>query len=257
MSITDEAPADRKKPGSPLLTAEQVEAYLRQHPDFLLQHPQLVEVLKAPKTERGSGVVDLQQFMVGGLQKELKALKGTYDEIVGFCRDNISTQSQVHGAVLGLLKTRDLEQLLQVLTVDLVALFNLDVVRIAMETENAAFYDTSYPEAHYSGISFIDYGTADETLGVGQDILLVEDVESHSIPAFDEIFADCTALVKSCAIMRLKLETVQKDVVLALGVRHKSRFHPHQGVDLLAFLARVIEYRLDSALMEIDPEAFS
>lgn len=239
------------------VTAEQVKAYLRRHPDFLHDHPELVEELKAPRSELGSGVVDLQHFMVGGLQKELRSMRDKYEDIVGFCRDNLSTQSQVHNAIIGLVKTRDLEQLLQVLTVDLVPLFDLDVVRIAMETDYASLYDKNYPDAHYSGISFIDTGIVDAALGTGNDILLMEDTDAQPINGFEEIFSDCAALVKSCALLRLRLEMVQKDVLLCLGVRHKERFSAHQGVDLLSFLAQIVELRLDTCLMEIDPEAFA
>jgi uncharacterized protein len=253
--MSEEATTKNKKTET-AVSAAQVKAYLARHPDFLLDHPELVEVLKAPKSELGSGVVDLQHFMVGGLQQQLRDMRGKYDDIVDFCRDNLSTQSQVHSAIISLVKTRNLDQLLQVLTADLVNLFDLDVVRIAMETDHAAMYDTSYPDAHYSGISFIDTGTVEAALGEC-DILMVGDCDEEHIAGFDEIFADCTALVKSCALLRLRLELVQKDVLLALGVRHKERFHPHQGMDLLNFLAHIVELRLDTCLMEIDPEAFA
>lgn len=249
--------ATTKKKPEPTVTAAQVKAYLERHPEFLHDNPELVEVLKAPKAELGGSVVDLQHFMVGGLQKQLRDMRGKYDDIVDFCRDNQSTQSQVHNAIVGLVKTRNLDQLLQVLTVDLVSLFDLDVVRIAMETDHAEVYDTSYPDAHYSGISFISTGTVDAALGVDDDIMLVEDTDEQAVLGFDEIFTDCTALVKSCALLRLRLEMVQRDVLLCLGVRHKERFHPHQGVDLLNFLAHIVELRLDTCLMEIDPEAFA
>lgn len=248
--------ATTTKPSS-TLNAEQVKDYLRRHPAFLHDHPELVEELKAPASDLGSGVADLQHFMVGGLQKQLRTMRDKYDDIIDFCRDNQSTQAQVHSAIIQLVKTRDLEQLLQVVTVDLVPLFDLDVVRIAMETDHAALYDTSYPDAHFSGISFIDTGTVDAALGVENDALLCEDTDEQPIIGFDTLFADCTALVKSCALLRLRLEMVQKDVLLCLGVRHKNRFHPHQGVDLLNFLAQVVELRLDTCLMEIDPEAFA
>lgn len=256
MSMSEEATKDSKKPDT-APTAAQVKAYLRAHPDFLLDHPELVEVLSAPRTEMGAGVVDLQQYMVGGLQKQLRDTREKYSDIVDFCRDNLSTQSQVHSAIVGLVKTRDLEQLLLVLTEDMLSLFDLDVVRIAMETDHAAMYDTSYPDAHYSGISFIDTGTVDAALGAENDILLVEDTDAEHVVALDEIFADCTALVKSCALLRLRLETLQRDVLLSLGVRHKGRFHPHQGVDLLNFLAHIVELRLDTCLTDIDPETFA
>lgn len=256
MTMSEEATKDSGKTGS-TLSAEQVKDYLKAHPDFLLEHPDLVEVLSAPRADLGGSVIDLQQYMVGGLQKQLRETREKYGDIVDFCRDNLSTQAQVHNAIISLVRTRDLEQLLQVLTVDLVSLFDLDVVRIAMETDHAALYDTSYPDAHYSGISFIDTGTVDAALGMENDILLVEDTEAEHVEGLDEVFADCTALVRSCALLRLRLETVQKDVLLSLGVRHKGRFHPHQGVDLLNFLAHIVELRLDTCLTEIDPETFA
>lgn len=246
----------KKSPPTPI-TTEQVVQYLKQHPNFLVEHPELIEMLTPPKSDLGSGVADLQHYMLGGLQKELKTLRNTYNEIVSFCRDNQSTQSQVHAAVLSLISARDLEQLLQVLTIDLAALFDLDVVRLAMETEHVDFYTASYPDAYSSGISFISYGAVDACLGVNQQILLAEDIEESPVTALDEVFSDCIALVKSCVVLRLKLESVRRDAVLALGVRHSGRFHPHQGVDLLVFLAGIIEKRLDTALLELDPEAFA
>lgn len=254
--MTEEAKTGKKKT-IPLPSKEQVLAFLKRNPEFLLENPDLVETLKAPRTELGSGVADLQHYMVGGLQKELKALRGKYDDIVDFCRDNMSTQSQVHNAIISLMKVRDLEQLLQVLTVDLMNLFDVDVVRIAMETEGADMYETNYPDAHYSGISFIEYGTVDDALGVDSDILLCANVEKAPITGFESIFADCTALVKSCALLRLHLETVDKFVILGFGTRHEGRFTTHQGVELLSFLARIVEHRLDTCLSELDPEALA
>ena len=254
--MTEEVKPAAKKKLEPA-SKEQVLAYLKRHPEFLIENPDLVEVLKAPKTERGSGVADLQHYMVGGLQKELQVLRGKYDDIVDYCRDNMSTQSQVHQAILGLIRARDLEQLLQVITVDLVSLFDVDVVRLAMETDGAALYETSYPDAHYSGISFIETGTVDVVMGEDSDILLNGDTEKSEPIAFEEIFSDCVSLVKSCAMLRLHLETVNKQVLLCFGVRHKGRFHANQGVDLLAFLAEIVELRLDTCLAEMDPEALA
>lgn len=252
--MTDEA-ANGNKP--PVADKEQVLAYLKRHPDFLQENPQLSEILHAPKSELGSGVADLQYYMVSNLQKELKSMRGKYDDMVEFCRDNMSTQSQVHNAILRLLKTQDLEQLLQVITTDLISLFNVDVVRLAMETESVASYEISYPDAQSSGVTFIENGVTDQLLGVSGDILLIEDVEQYDVRNLHGIFANCMALVSSCALLRLRLDTTGRDVILAFGVRHKHRFHPHQGVELLSFLAQIVGARLDTCLHEIDPEAFA
>lgn len=260
MSTTEEATANKgkgpKKP-APALSREQVVKYLKAHPDFLIENPDLVEILKSPKAERGEGVVDLQHYMVGGLQKELKSVRGKYDEIVDYCRDNMSTQSQVHHAIVNIVKARDLEQLLQVITVDLMNVFGVDVVRLAMETEGAEMYEVSYPDANFCGITFIETGTVYDAMGEDGDILLCEDSTKAAIPSFEEIFADCHGIVRSCAMLRLHLESVHKDVILAFGVREAGRFHAHQGVDLLSFLAQIVEYRLDQCLSEMDPDSLT
>ena len=46
------------------LNADDVAAYLREHPDFLNQHGDLVQHLTPPAMSHGNGVADFQNFMV-------------------------------------------------------------------------------------------------------------------------------------------------------------------------------------------------
>ena len=222
--------------------------YLKKHPDFLNEHPELLEILTPPQKDMGEGVIDLQHFITHNLQKDIRSLRGKYDTLLTSARDNMSTQNQVHNAVLGLMKARSLEQLLEVITIDLPSLFGVDVVRLGMESEAAQFYDTFYSENNYSGITFIETGVVDAALGMGNEVLLCEDTRKTSIYGFEQIFADCDGLVESCALLRLELTQAQRNVMLAFGVRHKDRFHPGQGIDMLSFLAQIVEYRLDQCL---------
>ena len=124
-------------------------------------------MLTPPARDMGEGVADFQQFQLKNLQKNTKNLKTQYEGLVEFCRDNLSVQGQVHDAVIRLIHARSLEQLLEVITVDLVALFDVDVVRLAVESDAAEFYETYYTEHNYSGIVFIPPGTT-ETLLAGK-----------------------------------------------------------------------------------------
>src|SRR5262249_7295446 len=47
-----------------LIGADQVVAYLERHPEFLNDHPQLLELLTQPDQQLGAGVLDMQKFMV-------------------------------------------------------------------------------------------------------------------------------------------------------------------------------------------------
>ena len=55
--------------------AAEVAAYLRQHPDFLVEHPELLEVLTPPRLQRGERVVDMQQFMLKRQRAEIARLQ--------------------------------------------------------------------------------------------------------------------------------------------------------------------------------------
>jgi uncharacterized protein YigA (DUF484 family) len=231
------------------LTPEEVRAFLKKHPNFLKENLDVVADLAPPEQNFGNGIIDFQHYMLKNLQKDSKALKSRYDVLIDFCRDNMSVQMQVHHAALRLIRTRSLEQLLEVLTLDLVSLFDVDVVRLGVESE--ARMDTSYGEQNYSGIVFIEPGVVNRALGKKKNVLLVEDCASQTPPGFEQVFADCEALIKSCAMLRLELDTVDRNVILAFGVRHKDRFHPGQGIELLHFLAQIVAHQLDMYLKDM------
>lgn len=235
------------------VTAEQVREFLRRHPDFIKKNPDIVADITPPEQDLGNGIIDFQHYLVKNLQKDSKALKSRYDVLVDFCRDNMSVQAQVHQAALRLIRTLSLEQLLEALTQDLVRLFDVDVVRLGVESDTQI--DTSFGEQNYSGIVFVAPGLIDTALGGHKkNVLLVEDTQAPP-PGFDEIFGqlfvDCEGLVTSCALLRLELEMVERNVVLAFGVRHKDRFHTGQGIELLHFLAQIVAYQLDRYLQEL------
>lgn len=239
-----------KSSKTPELTADQVRGFLRDNPDFLMKNPDIVGEAQAPERDLGDAVIDFQHFMVKNLQKDSKLLRSRYDVLVDYCRDNMSVQLLVHQAALKLIRTRSLEQLLEVITLDLVSLFDVDVVRMAMESDMRL--DTSYGEENYSGIIFIDPGTVDAALGVKKNVLLVEDCSASRPAGFEQIFADCGDMIASCALLRLELETVGKHILLAFGVRYKDRFHPGQGIELLHFLAQIVAHQMDRYLDDLE-----
>ena len=51
-----------------LITEDQVEEFLRDHPDFLTQHPALLDVMTPPMRWSGDKVVDMQSFMLDRLE---------------------------------------------------------------------------------------------------------------------------------------------------------------------------------------------
>lgn len=239
----------KKSKSPPGVTEDAVLAYLKLHPDFLERHPELMEVLTPPRTAEGGNVIDLQHYMARALQSQVRSLKDRFEGLVTSSRDNMSTLNQVHASVLGLMRARTLEPLLEVITVDLAHLFSIDAVLLAIESPAAARYDAYSAQESRPGIAFVSPGAVKAAL-FGADSLLIEDVRETPFAGFDRIFEDCAGLVRSCALLRLQLPHAGRDALLAFGERRPGRFHPGQGVELLTFLARIVEHRLDQCLDE-------
>ena len=233
------------------MTKKMVIEFLRQHPDFLAQHPDLFEVLTPPEQKHGRGVIDFQYYAIDHLRRGMRKMKDRFNGLVSSARENMSVQQQVQHAVLSVIRARDLEELLEILSTDLIHWFDVDVVRLAMESDAAGLYDTYYNEQNYSGICFVPNGTAQASL-LGEQVRLIPDTQSQPPIGFEMVFAECSNLVRSCALVRLDLPSLKKPALLAFGVRHADRFHPHQGGELLQFLGQVMAQVLDRCLNQSD-----
>lgn len=230
------------------LTAQKVAEYLRDHPNFFRDHAELLESISPPEVQHGGNVVDIQHHMLGKLQQGLQNIRNQYDYLVTSSRDNMSTLHQVHEAVLAVIRAPDLERLLEVITLDLPAFFNVDVVRLGIESEAAEFFETRFGVQNNSGISFLETGLVDTTLGRNKPSLLIPNTKKHPGYGIEQIFPDCDELVESAVLMRLRLPSTGRPAVLAFGIRVVDHFNPGQGTEMLSFLSQIVEHRLDERL---------
>ena len=221
------------KAGGASATAEQVAAYLRQHPDFFDQKPELLEAI-APAGAQGAGaegVVDLRHYIVERLRGELAEMSALRDDMVVTGRTNLAAQARVHKAILALLAARSFEHFIETLTTDLAVIVDLDVVTLGVEQDGE-----DVTRAQTPGVYSLDPGTVDRLVGPGQSIALRETVEGDPM-----VFGPGAGLVASDALLRLSISSTTPPALLALGSREPGQFHPGQGTELLNFLARVVE----------------
>jgi hypothetical protein len=211
-------------------SAADVAAYLRQNPDFLIEHPDLIEILTPPSRQSGERVLDMQQFMVQHQRAEITRLKGQHRALVTTSRANLTTQARVHTAVLALLAAGSFEQLIQIVTTDLAVLLDADVVTIAVESAGA-----QRPRLSHPGVQILNPGAVDAVLGADRDVLLHSDVDGDPT-----LFGDGAGLVRSAALLRLSVSAAAPAGLLCIGMRRPGKFHGGQGTELLGFLARAL-----------------
>ena len=224
---TPDAPASHR-PAVP--TADQVAAYLSQHPDFLIDHPELLSILSPPRVDRGERVVDMQHFMVQHQRNEIAQIKALQKDIVSASRANQAVQARVHAAVLAIISARTFEQLIQTVTTDLANLLDADVVTIAVEQQGGQ--RTKLP---HQGVEILQPGTVAEVLGPERDIVLQTETEGDP-----RLFGAGAGLVRSAALARLPVSANAPAGMLCIGTRKPGKFQAGQGTELLSFLARVL-----------------
>jgi uncharacterized protein len=225
------ATADR---GKGRVTAAQVAEYLRQHPEFLVRHPDLLDIQIVPGRRKAEGVVDLQQFMVERLRKDVQRLKADQDDILANSRDNLSTQDRIHKAALALLDATSVAHFIEIIASDLAMLLDVDAVALCLET-----IDGKAAKLPVDGLRLLPAGTVDRLLGTDRAALLRDDTAGDP-----EIFEAGAGLVRSDALIRLKIGQAMPPGLIAFGTRHPGYFDPGQGTELLHFLARIIEHCL-------------
>jgi uncharacterized protein len=213
------------------IVADEVAAYLRKHPDFLNERPELIAALTPPMEHRGEGVVDMQHFMLQRLRGEVKLLKSQQRALLATSRSNMASQSRVHAAVLAIVAAKSFEQLIQVVTTDLAIMLDVDVVTIGVESASA-----SQPRLPMHGVQILRRGTVEHILGDDRMTLLCD--ETTGDPA---LFGAAAGLVRSQALLRVHVGDHAPVGLLCIGTRRADRFHPGQGTELLSFLARSLE----------------
>lgn len=220
------------KPPAAAPDDDQVAAYLRAHPDFLVRHPDLAAIL-APPPRTGDGIADLQRFQIDRLRQDLDTMRGCAEHLISTTRSNMSTQTRTHDAVLAVLDAPSLADLALAVIDELPGLLDVDAITLCFETGRTAVRELAVP-----GVRRLPEGAVDRVLGEpGRETLLCA-----GAPGDAGVFDVAAGLVRSFALVRLHACGRCPPGLLALGSRDERAFQPGQGVDLLSFLARVIEH---------------
>ena len=213
------------------LSAGEICAYLREHPDFLIRHADVVQHLTPPLTRRGgTNIADLQYYMIERLQAEMGRLRTEQQELLMGSRATLNHQNRIHAAALFLLDAQSFEQLIQTITTDLAVLLDLDVACLIVESGAR-----DLPRNETAGVRVVKASSIDGWLGRREIVL------AGNLYGDPNIFGGAAGLVRSEALIRLHISTETPPGMLAFGSRDPEMFHQGQATELLSFLARVVE----------------
>jgi uncharacterized protein YigA (DUF484 family) len=201
---------------------QDVKTFLEQHPDFLVEHPDLLETLQVPHGLDG-GAVSLVERQVQVLRDRQAESRQRLAELVRNARDNEALVGRVHALALRLLHARDAKAVAAQVEASMHEDFGVRPARLLA------------PEAVTPAVRAL---VASGKPRCGQ---LREDDRVA-------LLGDAAAGVASMALVPLGADC--RHGLLALGSEDAARFHPGMGTD---FLDRIGE--LAAAALARDAQA--
>jgi uncharacterized protein YigA (DUF484 family) len=227
----DRTEAEQIRESLPSLSADDVRAYLLAHPDFVTNDTELVASL-APARDHGRNVVDMQHFVIGKLQRQVRTLRDIQSDLIEASSLNSLARDQVHNATLAMLDARNFEDFIGYVTSPdgLAAALGLRAAAICIEAAN--------------GIHPIGTGSVHVLEAGGVTRMMGGDLPYRLVPnvlGSRGLYGDLANGVQSEALVRLDFSRASPPGLLALGGAAPEQFHPDQAADLLEFLARIVE----------------
>lgn len=208
------------------LAAMDVASYLRHHPHFLRDFPELAMSLVIPR-EQGT-TASLASYQVDVLRDKNRELAHRLHELVDIAHENEQLMVRVHTFTLALMRARSLTETLSRVAATLTEDFHTDLVRLVLFRA-----DIQLPVANW---------------------LRIESAGASSLPMFAEflkrgeplcgrlqhdklvfLFGDSAQDVQSAVLVPMG-----ETGILAIGSLDANRFHPGMGTLFLKLIAEAV-----------------
>lgn len=193
-----------------------VEAFLRDHPDWLAGHPGLYRLLNPPVRVHGEHMADHMAAMVQAERAHAAAMAERADNVLAAGRAAAGLAARVQEAVLALLRSPDPTDCV---SHEMPGILGVDAVHLCLE-------------ALHPGARALPLGTVARLLEGRQ--VLFRDAATHA----RLLHAEAAGLAAHDALVLVPGET--PPALLALLARDSWALDPGQGAGALAFLGRAV-----------------
>jgi len=200
-------------------TAEAVADFLRTHPEFLAERPELYRVLDPPRRIHGERLADHMAAMLAAERHRLRGLEAEMENALAAGRAGLALTVRVRLAVLALMRAQDL---VEVITQELPALLGVESCTLCAELPDRR------------GVIKLPRGTVARLIGQGRDAVV-----RTTLSDLELLHQEAAPLVVRDALARVPVWTGHA-VMLALGTRDVGALPARQSTSTLAFLGRVV-----------------
>lgn len=206
--------------------ALEVASFLRRHPRFLDQFPDLALTLNVPREE--GQATSLASYQLAVLRDKNRELNRRLHELYGVANENERLTVRMHQLTLALLRARDPAETLRTLVAVLTEDFNSPLVRLLLHRA-----DPRLPASEWLQIAPVD----DIALRPFAEFLQAGEPLCGRLQAdkLDLLFGEQASEVQSAALLPLEGRGV-----LAIGSADPNRFYPGMGTLFLRLMSEAL-----------------
>ncbi|MDB6176708.1 DUF484 family protein [Paracoccus sp. Z330] len=209
-------------------------------PAAILADRDLMRALVAAREDEiGENVIDIRGRAMDALETRLDRLEAQHESVISAAYDNQSGTAIVHRAVIGLLETSDMTELVDSMQADIAPLLRIETLRLVVEADPAM---DGLPE----DVVIAPEGSIGRIIESGRRAPRGDDIVLR--PASPITRPIHGRSVASEALMPMDLGARRPRAMLLLGSADSQRFQPAHGTDLLRFFTQVFRLVLLSRL---------
>lgn len=208
--------------------ARVVAAYLKRHPEFLSEYPELAAKLTMPPREQGGAVSSLAVYQLQSLRDKNAELERQLAELIGIAAENEKLMERVHALTVALLRASTTEVTARTVVARLSADFHTEQVRLLL-------FGDQPPLPRADWLQQIAGGMA--ALPEFAEFLHKNEPVSGRLSAekLTRLFGADAGQIRSAALMCLG-----DCGMLAIGSTDPDRFQPGMGTLFLKMIAATI-----------------
>jgi len=208
---------------------ELVQKFLKKNKNFFIKHPELLKELQFPLKDEGSDkVIDLQVYRYKKINQENIDLQNQMTQILLAGKSHIQSQKRILKSSLKILNSKSLAKVFSVILSDFKLLLGCEYINCFSTNNNVGINEVQKIDTRVAKSYFRDKAITNLNQNP-KGVLL--------------FFPNKSQQIKSYILLKINF---QEDMfVVAMGSKDINKFNPDQQVDLIEYLIKIIEIKIN------------
>ena len=208
---------------------ELVQNFLKKNKNFFIKHPELLKELQFQLKDEGSDkVIDLQVYRYKKINQENIDLQNQMTQILLAGKSHIQSQKRILKSSLKILNSKSLAKVFSVILSDFKLLLGCEYINCFSTNNNVGINEVQKIDTRVAKSYFRDKAITNLNQNP-KGVLL--------------FFPNKSPQIKSYILLKINF---QEDMfVVAMGSKDINKFNPDQQVDLIEYLIKIIEIKIN------------